>query len=189
MHDYHTGTRASRCPHGGCCGASLERTLAKSCQRRPPHPPHRRQSCKPNWQPCGRQCKSNLSVGTPYAVDTPSNDNSHCTPFKQHMRGRREGDFATTFSFASPENQVATGPLAKFTSMLQTQLYKSLVRHAACTSLNRMQVSEVTYMELVHVTGQVSEGWALPPYTAYHNHPTPSAAVRHSAAAEQCSSS
>lgn len=65
-------------------------------------------------------------------------------------------DFATVFSFASPENKDATGPLERFRGMVESQ-FSTLVQHRESRSLNRVQVNESTYMELVHVTGRSIE--------------------------------
>uniref|UniRef100_A0A383WPH7 Uncharacterized protein n=1 Tax=Tetradesmus obliquus TaxID=3088 RepID=A0A383WPH7_TETOB len=65
----------------------------------------------------------------------------------------REGRVASVFAHASPENKASTGPVEKFAAMLNTNpLYSPLMRHATAETVQRLQPSETTYMEVIRIT-------------------------------------
>lgn len=59
----------------------------------------------------------------------------------------------SVFAHASPENKASTGPIEKFAAMLNSNpLYSPLMGHVAAETVQRLQPSETTYMEVVRVT-------------------------------------
>lgn len=57
------------------------------------------------------------------------------------------------FAHASPQNKAATGPVERFAFMLrQHPAYAPLMRHYSAETVQRLQPSESTYMEVVRVT-------------------------------------
>eukprot|EP00877_Chromochloris_zofingiensis_P007885 jgi/Chrzof1/334/Cz01g11230.t1 len=61
---------------------------------------------------------------------------------------------ASVFAHASPENKAATGPVERFVAMLHNPVYAPLVNHMHSETVQRLQPSETTYMEVVRVTPQ-----------------------------------
>jgi hypothetical protein len=49
----------------------------------------------------------------------------------RQLQALEDGDAETTFAFASPANAVVTGPLERFSALLEAPTYKPLVRHVA----------------------------------------------------------
>ena len=65
----------------------------------------------------------------------------------------REGRVAPVFAHASPENKAAVGPVERFAFMLQHHpAYAPLMGHLAAETVQRLQPSESTYMEVIRVT-------------------------------------
>lgn len=70
----------------------------------------------------------------------------------------REGRVAPVFAHASPENKAATGPVERFAFMLQHHpAYSPLMGHFQAETVQRLQPSESTYMEVVRVTPRVQQ--------------------------------
>lgn len=60
---------------------------------------------------------------------------------------------APVFAHASPENKSATGPVERFAFMLRHHpAYAPLMGHLEAETVQRLQPSESTYMEVVRVT-------------------------------------
>ena len=53
----------------------------------------------------------------------------------------RECDYETVFRFASPANQILTGPITRFAAMLHSPIYAPLLRHAYAEALVTTQTS------------------------------------------------
>lgn len=65
----------------------------------------------------------------------------------------REGRVASVFAHASPDNKASTGPVQKFAAMLnRNPLYSPLMGHISAETVQRLQPSASTYMEVVSVT-------------------------------------
>eukprot|EP00878_Enallax_costatus_P007296 GHUV01007642.1.p2 GENE.GHUV01007642.1~~GHUV01007642.1.p2 ORF type:complete len:165 (+),score=46.77 GHUV01007642.1:137-631(+) len=65
----------------------------------------------------------------------------------------REGRVASVFAHASPENKASTGPVEKFAAMLNRHPdFCPLMHHVAAETVQRLQPSETTYMEVVRIT-------------------------------------
>jgi hypothetical protein len=63
---------------------------------------------------------------------------------------------APVFAHASPENKASTGPVERFAFMLQHHpAYAPLMGHIHAETVQRLQPSESTYMEVVKVTPRV----------------------------------
>jgi len=78
----------------------------------------------------------------------------------------RECRVAPVFAHASPENKAAIGPVERFAFMLrQHPGYAPLMGHLAAETVQRLQPSESTYMEVVKVTPRVQ-------------HPAPSSSIQ-----------
>lgn len=66
---------------------------------------------------------------------------------------RREGRVASVFAHASPENKASTGPVEKFAAMLNYHPdFAPLMGHVIAQTVQRLQPSETTYMEVVRVS-------------------------------------
>lgn len=65
----------------------------------------------------------------------------------------REGRVASVFAHASPENKASTGPVEKFAAMLNHHPdFAPLMGHVNAETVQRLQPSETTYMEVVRIT-------------------------------------
>lgn len=78
----------------------------------------------------------------------------HLTPAACLLWFHRCQKVASVFAHASPENKAATGPVERFVAMLHNPVYAPLVNHMHSETVQRLQPSETTYMEVVRVTPQ-----------------------------------
>ncbi|PNH06727.1 hypothetical protein TSOC_006866 [Tetrabaena socialis] len=60
-------------------------------------------------------------------------------------------DMGAVFSFASPANQVVTGPLERFSQLLRLPMYRPLLRHRQATSYRRAMLGADSYNEIVKI--------------------------------------
>lgn len=60
----------------------------------------------------------------------------------------RQNNIAGVYSFASPRNKEATGPLERFNKLFEHPMYKPLLGLTKAESLRRVQMTHETYAEV-----------------------------------------
>ncbi|MCO5581669.1 hypothetical protein L7F22_035558 [Adiantum nelumboides] len=81
------------------------------------------------------------------------------------LRALREQDFATLFEFASPKNKAHTGPLSKFTEMIQGRAYSVMLGHSSAKVLSTLSVGPDRFQQRIFIEGangkQAVFSWSL----------------------------
>eukprot|EP00879_Flechtneria_rotunda_P004543 GHRR01004798.1.p1 GENE.GHRR01004798.1~~GHRR01004798.1.p1 ORF type:complete len:237 (+),score=84.52 GHRR01004798.1:970-1680(+) len=71
----------------------------------------------------------------------------------------RECRVASVFAHASPQNKAATGPVEQFAAMLaHNPAYSPLMGHLSAETIQRLQPTETTYMEVVRIMPSLLQG-------------------------------
>lgn len=71
------------------------------------------------------------------------------------LEALRVGDVAGVFSFASPQNQQATGPVERFAAMLRGDIYRPLLNHEAADVLRSIQMQPDLAVLIVGVRSNI----------------------------------
>lgn len=84
---------------------------------------------------------------------------------KAQLRALREQDFETVFEFASPKNQAHTGPLSRFTEMIQGRAYNVMLGHTSAKVLSTLSVGPDRFQQRILIEGtngkQAIFSWSL----------------------------
>eukprot|EP00249_Psilotum_nudum_P018643 c26900_g1_i1 orf=732-1688(+) len=81
------------------------------------------------------------------------------------LKALREIDMATAFEFASPKNKAYTGPLSRFTEMIQGRAYNVMIGHESAEILSSLFISPCKFQQRVFIKGandnQATFSWSL----------------------------
>ncbi|CAM6128236.1 unnamed protein product [Calypogeia fissa] len=81
------------------------------------------------------------------------------------LKALRENDLATVFEFASPTNKARTGPLLRFSEMLEGRAYNVMIEHASADILSTITISSNRFQQRVSIKGhngkQATFQWSL----------------------------
>eukprot|EP00250_Pteridium_aquilinum_P028987 c38248_g1_i1 orf=273-1079(+) len=81
------------------------------------------------------------------------------------LQALRDRDFITVFEFASPKNKAHTGPLSRFTEMIQGRAYNVMLGHTSAEVLSTLLVGPERFQQRVLITGtngkQAIFSWSL----------------------------
>jgi hypothetical protein len=69
------------------------------------------------------------------------------------LKALRENDLATVFEFASPANKARTGPLLRFSEMLEGRAYNVMIGHASAEILSTITISSNRFQQRVVIKG------------------------------------
>lgn len=98
-----------------------------------------------------------------HSTECPTYPTSQLSPelvVQAQLKALQDRDFTSVFAFASPANKEATGPLDRFTAMLGTEPYDTLVGHSGGTPLRDVQISSTRFVQLVGF-GSIVFSWAM----------------------------
>lgn len=68
------------------------------------------------------------------------------------LQALRDNDFVTLFEFASPKNKAHTGPLSRFTEMIQGRAYSMMLGHKSAEVLSTLSVAPERFQQRVRIT-------------------------------------
>ena len=71
------------------------------------------------------------------------------TVVRAQLEALRRNDIPGVYTFASPMNKSATGPLDNFARLFDSPAYKPLLEHIKSESLRRIQLTRDTYAEVL----------------------------------------
>lgn len=81
------------------------------------------------------------------------------------LQALHDHDFTTVFEFASPKNKAHTGPLSRFTDMIQGRAYNVMLGHKSAEVLSTLSVGPERFQQRVLITGsngkQAIFSWSL----------------------------
>ncbi|KAI5067306.1 hypothetical protein GOP47_0017834 [Adiantum capillus-veneris] len=81
------------------------------------------------------------------------------------LQALREQDLATVFGFASPKNKAHTGPLSRFTEMIQGRAYNVMLGHSSAKVLSTLSVGPDRFQQRILIEGsngkQAIFSWSL----------------------------
>ncbi|KAL3693203.1 hypothetical protein R1sor_006854 [Riccia sorocarpa] len=69
------------------------------------------------------------------------------------LKALREKDLATVFEFASPNNKARTGPLSRFSEMLEGRAYNVMIGHIKAEVLSTITISENRFQQRIVIEG------------------------------------
>lgn len=96
-------------------------------------------------------------VGEPADIEIPTAPSPIHPPeaiVAAQLEALRLGDVATVFSFASPTNQAATGPVERFAEMIRSPMYSTLLGHKNAKVLRAVQQSRERLIATVGVNAE-----------------------------------
>lgn len=106
----------------------------------PPPPPRPAQPAPPTDSPSLPPPSTSIPTTFPSDLPTPAPDYTPAEVVRTIVAALRDNDsptpqsgVATTFNFASPDNQRATGPLPRFITMVNSPAYSPMLNHRRAT--------------------------------------------------------
>ncbi|KAG6557256.1 hypothetical protein Mapa_001183 [Marchantia paleacea] len=72
---------------------------------------------------------------------------------KAQLKALREKDLATVFEFASPNNKARTGPLSRFSEMLEGRAYNVMIGHVRAEVLSTITISDNRFQQRIVIEG------------------------------------